>query len=79
MTDWKAKITRTSSQGLQVVYDSTLSPTAQIGINWNNGLGGGVGMSIEQAKELQTLLDVVLTRVCEMPGQGANAIKQPHA
>jgi hypothetical protein len=69
MTNWKAKITRTSSRGLQVVYDSSLSPTAQISIKWNNGLGGGVGMSIEQAKELQTLLDVVLTRAREMPGQ----------
>ena len=56
----RTRITRTSTKGLQVVYDSQLSATGQLGINWKNGLGGGVGMSIQQAEELQDLLSEVL-------------------
>ena len=56
----RTRITRTSTEGLQVVYDSQLSATGQLGISWNNGLSGGVGMSIQQAEELQDLLREVL-------------------
>ena len=44
------RITRTSTRGLQVVYDSQLSATCQLGISWDSGLFGGVGMSIQQAE-----------------------------
>ena len=56
----RTRITRTSTRGLQVVYDSQLSVTCQLGISWDNGLFGGVGMSIQQAEELQDLLSEVL-------------------
>jgi hypothetical protein len=54
------RITRTSTKGLHIVYDSQLSAIAQLNISWNNGLGGGVAMSIQQAEELQFLLSEVL-------------------
>ena len=56
----RTRITRTSTEGLQVVYDSLLSVTCQLGIGWDNGPFGGVGMSIQQAEELQGLLSEVL-------------------
>jgi hypothetical protein len=62
MANWNSSITRSNAKGLQVTYESALSPSAQISIRWNNGLGGGVGMSIKQAKELQGLLDDALSQ-----------------
>ena len=53
-------IIRTSTKGLQVVYNNQLSATAQLSISWNNGLGGGVALSIQQAEELQGLLSEVM-------------------
>ena len=56
----RTRITRTSTEGLQVVYDSQLSVTWRLRIGWDNGSFGGVGMSIQQAEELQDLLSEVL-------------------
>ena len=56
----RTRITRTSTRGLQVVYNSQLSVTSQLTIEWDNGPFGGVGMSIQQAEELQDLLSEVL-------------------
>jgi hypothetical protein len=59
MKDIRVSIEQMSESGLQVLYDSGLSASAQISIRWK-GQHGGVGMSIEQARELQQLLDQVL-------------------
>jgi hypothetical protein len=59
MANFKVLITRTSSQGLQVKFNNSFSTTAQVGIGWNGGWGG-VAMSIQQAKELQCMLEDVL-------------------
>lgn len=63
------KIKRTSSEGLAVKYDSTLSPSSHIAIYWDTTLGGGVGMSVEQARELQGLLTEVLALATRPPIQ----------
>lgn len=63
MSNRNISITQASKEGLQVTYRGDLSASAQIGITWDNGLGGGIAMSIEQAKELQELLGCVLSQV----------------
>jgi hypothetical protein len=59
----KVSITRTSPNGLQAQYNSTMSAAAQVCIRWRNQFSGVTCMSIDQAEELQALLNTLLSEV----------------